>query len=178
MIEIRNEQEAFDNPLFLDRLSQLLRKILAEHQAAHYGVSLLLCDNPTIQELNALYRGKDYATDVLSFSLQEGEPLEDFSQTVREDEDGDIYQMLGDIVLSTEKAKAQAKENDLSWEGEIARLAIHGALHLLGYDHEKDEHEEKEMFAKQDEYLQWFLTRYPEYATEDGPTPPESLSIP
>ncbi|NPV38459.1 Metal-dependent hydrolase YbeY, involved in rRNA and/or ribosome maturation and assembly [Brevinematales bacterium NS] len=176
MIEIRNEQEIFDNPLFFDRLTQLIRKILGDHQASQYGLSLLLCDNPTIQELNALYRGKDYATDVLSFSLTEGEALEDFSQMAMEDENGEIYEMLGDIVISTEKAQSQAKENHLSWEGEIARLTIHGTLHLLGYDHEKGEKEEEEMFEKQDAYLEWFLARYPEYTTEDGSIPPEPPS--
>jgi len=174
MIEIRNEQDIFDNPLFLDRLTQLVRKILSDHQTLQYGVSILLCDNATIQELNTLYRGKDYPTDVLSFSLSEGEPLTDFSQVAREDENGGIYEMLGDIAISTEKAQSQARENGVSWEEEIARLVIHGTLHLLDYDHERGPEEENIMFEKQDAYLEWFFSRYPEYATGDESTPPES----
>ncbi len=163
MIEIRNEQEIFDNPLFMDRLTLLVRKILSDHKAEGYSVSLLLCDNPTIQELNSLYRGKNTPTDVLSFSLTEGETLDDFSQIAVEGEDGEIYEMLGDVVISTEKAKTQALENELSWEAEIANLVIHGTLHLLGYDHERGPEDEKTMFEKQDAYLAWFITQYPEY---------------
>lgn len=173
MIEIRNEQDLFHDFLFLDRLVQLLRKILMDHQAGQYGISILLCDNDAIQKLNALYRGKDYPTDVLSFSLTEGEPLDTFSPLATEGENGQIYEMLGDIVISTEKAKTQAEENGLSWESEIARLAIHGTLHLLGYDHEQGKEEEQAMFEKQDNYLEWFLTHYTEYAKENEPIPPE-----
>ncbi|URA10353.1 rRNA maturation RNase YbeY [Thermospira aquatica] len=163
MIEIRNEQEIFDNPLFMDRITLLMRKILSDHKAEKYSVSLLFCDNSTIEKLNSLYRGKNTPTDVLSFSLIEGETLEDFSQIALEGEDGEIYEMLGDVVISTEKAKTQALENNFSWEEEIANLVIHGTLHLLGYDHERGPEDEKIMFEKQDSYLEWFLSQYPEY---------------
>jgi len=106
--------------------------------------------------------------------LQEGEPL-DFSQMVREDGD-EFVEMLGDVVISTEKARDQAKENELSWEGELANLAIHGLLHLLGYDHERGEEDAREMFSLQDEYLEWFLKEYPDYATGASQAQPESPS--
>lgn len=104
-------------------------------------ISLVLCDNAEIQELNAEYREKDKPTDVLSFPAFEY--------------DEEIYPSasLGDIVISTETALAQAEEYNHSLEREICFLLAHGMLHLLGYDHEIDETEEKLQFARQDEVM-------------------------
>lgn len=94
-------------------------------------VSVLLTDNATIRMLNSEYRGKDTPTDVLSFALSEGEEPEII--------DGPEQNLLGDIIISIEKAAEQAAEYGHSEEREIAFLTLHGILHLLGYDHETDE---------------------------------------
>ena len=87
-------------------------------------ISLLLVDNEGIQEINRLYLNRDYPTNVIAFSQREGEF-------------GDINpDILGDVVISVEKALSDAEENGLSLEDELDFLVIHGILHLLGYDHE------------------------------------------
>jgi probable rRNA maturation factor len=80
-----------------------------------------------IRELNRDYRDKNRATDVLSFSLVEGE-WSGFRGT-----------MLGDVVISIETAARQARARHRSLNEEVTRLLIHGILHLLGHDHEEDE---------------------------------------
>ena len=104
-------------------------------------VSVTFTDNEKIRELNAQYRSIDRATDVLSFPLFD----EDF-----EDEE---ELALGDVVLSLEKAQEQAKEYGHSFEREVAFLVVHSVLHLLGYDHETSEEDEKEMFFRQEEVM-------------------------
>ncbi len=112
-------------------------------------ISVLLVDNATIRELNRDYRAKDAPTDVLSFPLEEE----------REDEaepavtGGPSARMLGDIVISVEKAVEQATEYGHSVERELAFLAIHGLLHLLGHDHEKGETAKQAMRAEEKRIL-------------------------
>lgn len=106
-------------------------------------VSLLLVDDNRIHELNRDYRGVDRPTDVLSFALQDetDEPESEF-----EDE------MLGDIIISVQRAREQAEEYGHSLAREIVYLAVHGTLHLLGYNHE-EENEKLEMRAKEEEVM-------------------------
>ena len=109
-------------------------------------VSVTLVDNARIHELNLEHRDVDRPTDVLSFPMFEDEGL---------DEDEALGELiLGDIVLSLERAKEQAEEYGHSFERECAFLCVHSVLHLLGYDHEISEEEEKEMFARQEAILQ------------------------
>ncbi|WP_425806816.1 rRNA maturation RNase YbeY [Desulfitobacterium sp. Sab5] len=117
-----------------ERLQKYLERGISEAIQAADGseeaeVSLTLVDDPRIHELNREYRGVDRPTDVLSFALQEeaeDEPeIMDF-----EDE------ILGDIIISVERARAQAEEYGHSFERELVYLAVHGTLHLLGYNHE------------------------------------------
>lgn len=107
-------------------------------------VSLILVDDQRIHRLNLEYRGVDRPTDVLSFALQE--EMEEEPET--EFEDG----MLGDIVISVERAREQAEEYGHSFEREIIYLAVHGTLHLLGYDHE-EESDKQEMRSKEEEIM-------------------------
>lgn len=106
-------------------------------------VSVTFTDDEKIHRLNLEYRNIDRPTDVLSFPLCEGD---DFESQIQ-------YIMLGDIVISLEKAVSQAEEYGHSFERELAFLTVHSMLHLLGYDHETSENDEKEMFARQDEIL-------------------------
>ena len=104
-------------------------------------VSVTLVDNEQIHEMNLEARGVDRPTDVLSFPMFD----EDF-------DDGEMA-ILGDIVLSLEKAAAQAQEYGHSFDREVAFLTVHSVLHLLGYDHELSEDDEKDMFFRQEEIL-------------------------
>ncbi|MBQ8578007.1 MAG: rRNA maturation RNase YbeY [Clostridia bacterium] len=116
-------------------------------------VSVTFVDNEAIRELNREYRGKDAPTDVLSFPLCEDE--DDFVLPPADEEDGEAEESvaLGDIVISVERAKAQAEEYGHSFERELAFLAVHSTLHLLGYDHERSEEEDREQRRRQEEIL-------------------------
>jgi probable rRNA maturation factor len=85
-------------------------------------VELILCDASAIRDLNSVYRGRDSATDVLSFPLEGNLP----------------HQPLGTIVISMDHVRQKAEELSHSEEEELSLLFIHGLLHLLGYDHETD----------------------------------------
>lgn len=107
-------------------------------------VSVLLTDNETIHVLNKDYRDKDMPTDVLSFALNEGEEPGII--------DGPAEELLGDIIISIERAAEQAVEYGHSLERETAFLTLHGMLHLLGYDHETEE-ERHEMRQEENHVL-------------------------
>ncbi len=113
-------------------------------------ISVTLTDNSAIHEMNKEHRGVDRPTDVLSFPLYEADEIDDMYEG---EEGSDEPTALGDIVISLEKAEEQAREYGHSMEREVAFLCVHSVLHLLGYDHELGEEEEKEMFAKQEEIL-------------------------
>lgn len=110
-------------------------------------VSVTFTDNDGIQELNRKFRQIDKPTDVLSF------PLFDFEGECEEPPIDEMISNLGDIVISLERAAAQAEEFGHSFKREVAFLTVHSMLHLLGYDHEKSEEEDKEMRAKQTEIM-------------------------
>lgn len=108
-------------------------------------ISILLCHNAYIHELNKQYRDIDRPTDVLSFALNEGE---------EDGYDGPDTALLGDIVISLDKVQEQADEYGHSVERELAYLTIHGMLHILGYDHM--EPDDKAEMRKEEEFI---LTR-------------------
>ena len=118
------------------------------HEDAELSVTFV--DKDEIQEINKNYRDKDRVTDVISFALEEDEP----------DIIGlDIPRVLGDIIICIDVAKEQAESYNHSFERELGFLALHGFLHLLGYDHMNEE-DEKEMFGRQKEILNAYgLTR-------------------
>ena len=104
-------------------LKKIAQAILALVGQADAELSLALIGNPEMQRLNAKYRRRNYPTDVLSFPIEER-----FSSTHRQ---------LGDVVISVERAREQAKERDRTHDEEMVTLLIHGIVHLLGYDHER-----------------------------------------
>lgn len=114
-------------------------------------ISVTITDNENIRQMNKEFRNKDSATDVLSFPMlefdEDGNAFDDDF-----DFDGDEV-VLGDIVISAERAAEQAENYGHSFKREIAFLTVHSMLHLLGYDHVNSEEEEKVMFKKQDEIL-------------------------
>lgn len=116
-----------------------------EHPAE---VSVTFVDNEAIRALNRDYRGKDAATDVLSFPTFEGGEID---KTDINPETGCVA--LGDIVISVERARAQAEEYGHSFERELSFLAVHSVLHLLGYDHERSAEEDADQRARQEAIL-------------------------
>ena len=111
-------------------------------------VSVTFVDDEGIRTLNKKFRNMDKPTDVLSFPLldYEGESEEPFFD--------ELCHNLGDIVISLERAMAQANEFGHSFEREVAFLTAHSMLHLLGYDHETSPEDEKEMFARQKKIIE------------------------
>jgi probable rRNA maturation factor len=116
-------------------------------------VSITFVSNERIQEINREYRDKDTPTDVISFAMEElgeGEV-----ELIGEE----MPRILGDIIISVPKAKEQANEYGHSFIRELGFLAVHGFLHLLGYDHMTKE-EEEVMFTRQREIFdEYGLTR-------------------
>lgn len=133
-------------------LKKLLKKAVVtalgyENFGRDAELSLSFVTNEEIRELNSEYRGVDRPTDVLSFPMIDGDADEG---------DIDLYSgavVLGDIIISAEKAVEQAEAYGHSVERELAFLAVHSVLHLLGYDHERSPEEEKDMFERQEKIL-------------------------
>ena len=148
-----------DNNLVEDSTKDMLLKLL--ECAADYEnidteiteMSLSFVGKEEIQEINRDYRGKDVPTDVISFALND-EVEDEIDIIGLEDE----INSIGDVIICVDIAHEQAKEYEHSFDREIGFLAVHGFLHLLGYDHMTEE-DEKEMFGKQDEILEKFGLR-------------------
>jgi probable rRNA maturation factor len=146
---LTDDYEAF----FEKALQQTLKHLKLDIQAE---VSLLLVGNEEIRQLNREYRDKDCATDVLSFPLIELNPFNNASylKALEQSIDpGTREVVLGDIVISVERAMEQAQEYGHSVQRELGFLMVHGLLHLLGYDHEKDEENEQAMNQLQESVL-------------------------
>ncbi|MCT6923326.1 rRNA maturation RNase YbeY [Metasolibacillus sp.] len=112
-------------------------------------LSVTFVTNEAIHEINRTYRDKDQPTDVISFALEE------LGEGEIEIVGEGIPRVLGDIIISVERTQEQADDYGHSFERELGFLAVHGFLHLLGYDH-MNEQDEKEMFAKQNAILTSF----------------------
>jgi|SRR6185369_9245268 len=124
MIEIINRQRSrrVNAKHWRDFSERAIRVIGSSKQAA----TIVLVSDAAIRKLNRQFRGKGQATDVLSFPNQ-AEPFENENRS-----------QLGEVVISVERAAAQAKENGLTFSNEVEQLILHGLLHLCGYDHETD----------------------------------------
>jgi probable rRNA maturation factor len=105
------------------RMLRLLVGDILDTEKADSGVDVILIDDEFMKQLNRKYTKRSGTTDVLSFSMREGEP------------DPTEYPSLGDVYVSLDQAKRQAGQYDVDFEEEVARLVAHGVLHLLGYDH-------------------------------------------
>ena len=123
----KNVGETISLPI-VKKTAQRILDILHQHQVE---LSLALVDNREIQGLNARYRKKNKPTDVLSFPSGGQLP--------------NGLEILGDVVISVEKAEEQARKRRKTLEQEMESLLIHGILHLLGYDHERSEKDAKIM---------------------------------
>jgi len=145
-----DEQQVIDEDTKNQIESLLTFAAKKENITEEAELSISFVDEEEIQAINRDYRNKDKVTDVISFSLEEDEP---------EIEGLDIPRVLGDIIICLGVAQEQAQSYNHSLSRELGFLALHGFLHLLGYDHMTEE-DEKEMFSRQDEILNEFgLTR-------------------
>ncbi len=140
-IEVFNEtDEALDKEL--KELKELLVRVVEKENLGDVLFNVIIVDNEAIKKINSEYRHIDRETDVISFALEDEETLVNPSGV----------RILGDIYISIDKVRSQALEYGHSFKRELSFLAVHGLLHLLGYDHMTKEDEEK-MFKKQEEVL-------------------------
>lgn len=121
-------------------LDKFVSNLVKDFDIENAVFAIIIVDDREIRDLNKNYRNIDAATDVISFALED-----DTMSTID-------TRVLGDIYISIDRAKAQALEYEHSLKRELSFLALHGLLHLLGFDHETAEDEEK-MFALQKEVL-------------------------
>ena len=108
-------------------LTAFAKKVLEEIGKDKWDLSVLLCSDETIKKFNSQYRGKNQPTDVLAFSMEEGEQFPSGK--------GKSFLMPGDIIISLDTLSKNARRSKISEDEELRRLLIHGILHLNGMDH-------------------------------------------
>lgn len=128
----------------IDILEKLINFAVDHENIKNAVFSITFIDDEKMHEMNRQYRNIDRTTDVLSFAFEDSEDI--INSDIR---------MLGDIYISVDKAREQAKEYGHAYIRELSFLMIHGFLHLLGYDHMEPD-DEKEMFTRQEEILNEF----------------------
>lgn len=126
----------------LETVKDVLNYAIRKEKLENVIFNVIIVDNNYIHELNKNYRHIDRETDVITFALEDEKDM-----VIPDDE-----RVLGDIYISIDKARSQAKEYGHSLLRELSFLAVHGFYHLLGYDHMTKE-EEEVMFSKQEEVL-------------------------
>ena len=148
-----NEQEFIDiTDDLIKTLTACMEQTLAfETFDKDAEVSLTFTDNSGIKERNRIARGIDKPTDVLSYPMLDYEA--DGTLEICDEDLSEGAVVLGDILISMEKAVSQSEEYGHSLKRELCFLTVHSMLHLLGYDHERSQEEEALMFEKQDEIL-------------------------
>lgn len=142
MIEIQN---IFSNSFKINKklLKQAIQLTLDKLEKPEMDITLRLTQDAEMRQLNQTFRGIARSTDVLAFNQETLDP-----------ETGRLY--LGDIIISVERANQQAQEQGHSMDFEIVLLAIHGTLHLLGFDHYEPE-DQREMWAIQEAIFQQLI---------------------
>lgn len=159
MIYVDNRQNKIEvTEKLVEELTNVIEFALKEEEVnLKCEISLLFVDNDEIKEINNDTRRIDRETDVLSFPMLEYDGKKVFKEVYKDyefsqsDFDGEEL-VLGDIVLSLEKALEQSREFNHSFEREASYLVVHSILHLLGYDH-MEEDEKKNMRAREEEIL-------------------------
>ncbi|KZE68418.1 rRNA maturation factor [Fictibacillus phosphorivorans] len=147
-VEYLNEMDESSTE-FQELLTNVLEKAAEMEETGQSEVSVTLVTKERIQEINSEYRQKDSVTDVISFAMEE--LGEDETEIIG----GEETRFLGDIIICLDVAKEQAEEYGHSLDREMGFLAVHGFLHLLGYDHMNEE-DEKRMFGRQEEILEQY----------------------
>lgn len=146
LVEVSTEDISGEG--WTEGLERFADKVLKALEIDNWEVSILLCTDRYIQNLNRTYRGRDEATDVLSFALFADGEQNDFSAL-------ETYGTItaGDIVISMETLERQAAEFEVGREEELKRLLIHGILHLKGMDHETNDINAEKMLQMQEKIL-------------------------
>lgn len=134
MLNLINHSQIRMPRQMLLRLDAFLRR---ELKLKRRDLTLVFLDSAPAQKINLQYRRKNYATDVLSFAGQDANEL-------------------GELILCPQVLRRQANEHQLSFRQELSYMAIHGVLHLLGYDHELSKREAQKMFELQDRLFERF----------------------
>lgn len=139
-----NKFEIYNNTNYditeeLSALKKVLNLTLKKEKVKKATFNIIFITDSEIQKINKQYRNQDKPTDVISFALEENKKEQAFLKE----------RVLGDIYISIDRAKKQADDYNHSLKRELCFLAVHGLLHLLGYDHQTKE-EEKIMFKKQE----------------------------
>lgn len=140
--EIRCSTIVIQNPDWASRAADFALLVLDSLQKRDWQISLVFCDDSSMQKLNRDYRAIDSATDVLSFPLGAVEPSKR----------GRKKFIAGDIVISVEALERNSKDFSVSKDEELRRLIVHGILHLSGMDHE-DNSAKQPMLVQQEELL-------------------------
>jgi probable rRNA maturation factor len=134
---------AYEELVPVQRLHQAISATLRHGDAENAEMTLVIADDPLLTQLNRQYRGIDAPTDVLSFAAHEESEGQELFVTAPE-----ALNYLGDVIISFPTAERQAAAAGQSVAAELCLLAVHGVLHLLGYDHASPE-EEADMWARQ-----------------------------
>ena len=137
-ITITNETDEYVDEALLNKVADYAMK---SEDVNNGVVNIIIVDNKKIREINKKYRGIDRETDVISFALEDDDTFIELP-----------IRVLGDIYISIDRVKLQAKDYGHSEKREICFLVVHGILHLLGYDH-MNTSDEKVMFSKQEKIL-------------------------
>ena len=134
-----------DNVSTIQRAVETILRREGFSESRPASVTILLTGDAKLRQLNREYAGDDHATDVLSFAT---EPDDGFPLSVNQEQ----REHIGDIAISVPQTERQARDKGVPFKRELAMLAIHGTLHLLGYDHATKQ-EERVMFGKTDDAL-------------------------
>jgi len=139
---ITDDRELMKMPL--ESLRQAAQALLNELGSPEGELSILITDDKNIAAINRDYFNRPWPTNVISFSMMEGE----FADVNPE------AKMLGDIVISMETAEREAVEADMPVEENIVRLLVHGLLHIFGYDHEAPDADAERMARKSEQLME------------------------
>lgn len=127
-----------DISLYTTRLERMIEELEVE---GDFSITYLSDDE--IRRLNAEYRDKDEATDVLTFRLKDDDTFPDFG----------LSNELGDVFISLDAVARNAAEFSVPFEEELTRVMLHGLMHLMGYDHQSNDFKSEQMLIKQEEIL-------------------------
>jgi len=144
-----------------DRIVAFVNAVLLRLNRTQHELSILLCTDERIQEVNFAFRGKNEATDVLSFAQDDDAEsgVNVAAVSLREDMQQESPYLLGDIVLALPYLRRQAEEYKVSFESELKRMLVHGMLHLVGVHHNTEE-QHRTMLDRQEALLQELEQEY------------------
>ncbi|MFN4245688.1 MAG: rRNA maturation RNase YbeY [Brevinematia bacterium] len=145
MIKVNVLDKYNDKSLSFKNIRFICEYVLKELSVDRAELTVVICSDDDIRKYNKEFRNKDYPTDVLSFPY--GEKL-------------GRYVYLGDIIISMDRVYSQSYEYDVKPFEEFVRLLVHGVLHLLGYDHETSEDDERKMMELQDRLIDEILVSF------------------